>query len=270
MVNIMKKFILIGLLSISSVAFTAKDISIQDRIYKLEQMMAGSENGADLVIELQKIQQHVAELQGRIEEQQYQIKTITEKQKLLYIDIDSRLTELESKGSTTSSNSKIDTTKQNSELASESKTTPDSNSTLESQPIVESPSNNIEAAQNDYDVAFSHLRAGRFNESARLFESFIQMYPENDLIDNAYYWLGESFYVKRQYPQALSAFQTLVKQYPQSRKTSDSILKIGYTYYELGDIDNANKNLLEVVKNFPNTSVSRLAQNRLNQIKRGQ
>jgi tol-pal system protein YbgF len=182
--------------------------------------------------------------------------------------MDSRLSELESKNKKASNNG-LSNTQQNTEVASETQNTSDQ-SAVSSEPTISQPNNNLEAAQNDYDVAFSHLRAGRFNESARLFETFIQMYPEHDLIDNAYYWLGESFYVKREYPQALSAFQTLVMQFPQSRKVADSKLKIGYTYFELGDLDNANKHLGDVVKSFPNTSVSRLAQNRLNQLKRGQ
>ena len=63
----MRKIFLISLLSVSCVSFAAKDISIQDRIYKLEQLMAGAENRAEIVIEMQKIQQHVDELQGRID-----------------------------------------------------------------------------------------------------------------------------------------------------------------------------------------------------------
>ena len=42
------------------------------------------------------MQQQIAELKGIIEEQNYQLKSLKEKQKLLYIDIDSRLVELES------------------------------------------------------------------------------------------------------------------------------------------------------------------------------
>ena len=76
----------------------------------------------------------------------------------------------------------------------------------------------LSSYQEDYDSAFAHLRAGRFLESARAFEDFIQSYPQNELTDNAYYWLGESYYVKRQYPQALAAFQSLTTKFPDSSK----------------------------------------------------
>ena len=69
-------------------------------------------------------------------------------------------------------------------------------------------------------------------------------------------------------PLALSAFQTLETQFPLSSKLSDALLKIGYTYHELEDYQQAEMALNKVVSSFPNESVSRLAQNRLNLLRR--
>jgi len=122
--------------------------------------------------------------------------------------------------------------------------------------------------EQQYQAAFNQLKSGRFNESARLFEDFIQQHPNHELTDNSYYWLGESYYVTRNYPLALSAFQTLETQFPLSSKLSDALLKIGYTYHELEDYQQAEMALNKVVSSFPNESVSRLAQNRLNLLRR--
>ncbi len=124
------------------------------------------------------------------------------------------------------------------------------------------------AVEQAYQAAFAQLKAGRFNESARLFEDFIQQNPSHELTDNAYYWLGESYYVTRNYPLALSAFQSLAQKFPLSSKLADSLLKIGYTYHELEDFQQAQQALNKVVDSFPNQSVARLAQNRLNLLKR--
>jgi tol-pal system protein YbgF len=123
-------------------------------------------------------------------------------------------------------------------------------------------------AQSRYQQAFNQLKQGRFSESARAFEDFIQTYPNHKLTDNAYYWLGESYYVTRQYPLALAAFQKLEQQFPLSAKLPDALLKIGYTYHELEDYSQAQTALMKVMDSFPNDSVSRLAQNRLNLLKR--
>ena len=247
----------------------AKELSIQQRLMKLEEQISsqpsGRANVADLVVQNQTLQQQIAELKGMIEEQNYQIKSLKEKQKLLYVDIDSRLAELESRSTITSQASQPDPTDEPQETAIEVEQSfndlPVASGSNTEQPVLSS-------SEDDYDIAFAHLKAGRFLESARAFEDFIQNHPNNELTDNAYYWLGESYYVKRQYPQALAAFQSLTEKFPNSSKAPDSWLKIGYSYYEMDDLIKADENLKKVVNNYPNTSIARLAKNRLRQLQR--
>ena len=264
-----KQLIIVLLSGVLVFTASARDLSIQQRLANLEtQLNKQSTNRtgvADLVIQNQKLQQHLAQLEGVIEEQSHQIQSLKEKQKLLYIDIDSRLTELES-------NAKQTTILNNQAIQEAVNSTTQSieveqvQNKLTTQVIAEQPV--ISSAQDDYDIAFAHLRAGRFLESARAFESFIQKFPDNELTDNAYYWLGESYYVKRQYPQALSAFQSLTKEFPNSSKAPDSWLKIGYSYYEMDDFAKADENLNKVINNYPNLPIARLAKNRLQQLQR--
>jgi len=266
----------------------AKKMSIQDRILKLEQQSeTQTSNAADLVIQVQQLQAQIAQLQGTIEEQNFQINELKERQKVLYVDIDSRLAELEKTGLSQS-------TTQNNELVVDSAVTDGhQNTTTElGTPVIQAPeirtsvdaqlsTNSLNqadlSAQTDttdpaveqaYQTAFAQLKAGRFNESARLFEDFTQQNPSHELTDNAYYWLGESYYVTRNYPLALAAFQSLAQNFPLSSKLADSLLKIGYTYHELEDFQQAQQALNKVVDSFPNQSVARLAQNRLNLLRR--
>jgi len=273
----MKKIVLTGLIltvfCLPVIAARSKSISIQQRLANLENLVAQStdnrSNSAELVLENQKLQQQIAELKGRIEEQDHQIQNLTEKQKLLYIDVDSRLTELESNPPVTPQDATLSDLPTNRGVNTQSsvevdETYEDSNIATIAVDVLPQLSSDTD----DYDIAFAHLRAGRFSESARAFEDFIQKYPQNDLTDNAYYWLGESYYVKRQYPQALAAFQSLTKQYPQSSKAPDSWLKIGYSYYEMDDLTQASENLQKVIDDYPNSSIARLAKNRLRQLQR--
>ncbi len=275
------------ILSISFLLLTqmvgAQKLSIQERLAKLEQSSGGQSNVADLVIQIQQLQQQIAQLQGTIEEQNFQINELKERQKVLYVDMDSRLAELEKNKLANSSNN-------NNELVVDSAIVDNGASSQPvtiAEPVVRESVNaelttstmnqgNINATskasdpaiQQQYQAAFNELKAGRFNESARLFEDFIQQHPNHELTDNSYYWLGESYYVTRNYPLALAAFQNLESQFPLSSKLADSLLKIGYTYHELEDYQQAEQALNKVVNSFPNQSVSRLAQNRLNLLKR--
>ena len=130
-------------------------------------------------------------------------------------------------------------------------------------PVAASP----EDAKSAYDQAFAALKDGRYAESARRFQQFIQQYPTSDLTPNAYYWLGESYYVTQNYPISLDTFRKLLSQFPDSQKAPDALLKIGYCQYELKQWDQAEATLNQVVQKYPNTTVASLAQGRLRALK---
>ncbi|MCX7545870.1 tol-pal system protein YbgF [Marinicella gelatinilytica] len=276
------------LLALVNLSANAQNLSIQDRLKNLEQQAGSGSNVGDLVIQVQQLQSQIAELQGQIEQQAHEITQLKERQKVLYMDVDNRLTQVEeaTAGVTVKSTNELTI---DSAVNDDSSNQPlsDSNSGQQhevelSEPIDaelttstlgnDSVSAQQEAsdpmAQSHYQQAFNQLKQGRFAESARAFEDFIQSYPNHELTDNAYYWLGESYYVTRQYPLALAAFQKLEQQFPLSAKLPDALLKIGYTYHELEDYSQAQTALTKVMNSFPNESVARLAQNRLNLLKR--
>ena len=66
------------------------------------------------------------------------------------------------------------------------------------------------------------------------FKQFLQSYPQSSLADSAQYWLGESYYVTRDFQSAAASFQTVLDRWPDSRKAPDALLKLGYTQAELG------------------------------------
>lgn len=90
----------IGLMTfilLSSLTFSvnAQKMSIQERLTKLEQQAGGGANVADLVIQIQQLQSQIAQLQGQLEQQAHEIDQLKERQKVLYVDMDSRLTQVE-------------------------------------------------------------------------------------------------------------------------------------------------------------------------------
>ncbi len=279
----MKKISMFTLFFLAAFSLSAnsQNLSIQDRLKMLEQQSGGNANAGDLVIQIQQLQGQIAQLQGTLEEQNHQIEKLKERQKVLYVDMDSRLTHIEQLNKVS--------VPANNELTVDSAANENTDSVkviveevevrepIDAELTTNTLSNSAVSSQNDsvdpaiaarYQDAFNQLKQGRFNESARAFEDFIQTYPNHQLTDNAYYWLGESYYVTRKYPLALAAFQNLKNNFPLSSKLADALLKIGYTYHELEDYQQAQAALEKVIQTFPNGSEARLAQNRLNLLKR--
>ena len=86
------------------------------------------------------------------------------------------------------------------------------------------------------------------------------------MADNAQYWLGESYYVTRDFQNAAAAFQTLLDRWPDSRKAPDALLKLGYTQAELKHIAQARATLTSVSTRFPGSDAANLAAARLLQL----
>ena len=62
----------------------------------------------------------------------------------------------------------------------------------------------------------------------------MQRHPQHTLAGNAQYWLGETFYARRDYQNAMTAFAEGYKAYKASPKGPDNLLKLGITLATLG------------------------------------
>ena len=85
-----------------------------------------------------------------------------------------------------------------------------------------------------YDEAFKKLQEGDYAAAERGFKTFVQRNPQNKLAGNAQYWLGETYYARRDYNNALTAFAEGYKVYKTSQKGPDNLLKLGITMSNLG------------------------------------
>lgn len=80
-----------------------------------------------------------------------------------------------------------------------------------------------------YHDAFKHLQDGDYAGAERGFKTFVQRNPQHVLAGNAQYWLGETYYARRDYQNAMVAFAEGYKTYKTSPKGQDNLLKLGIT-----------------------------------------
>ena len=123
--------------------------------------------------------------------------------------------------------------------------------------------------QQDYQNAFNLLKGGRYRDAAKAFREFLANYPGGEFVDNARYWLGETYYVDRQFEAALQEFQELIVHFPQSPKFTHAMLKVGYIHHELGRPEQARQTLLELVERHPDSTAAGLARKRLKRLQSG-
>lgn len=104
------------------------------------------------------------------------------------------------------------------------------------------------AASAQYKAALAQYNYGNYDDAIVMFEDFIDANPNNDLIPNAWYWIGECYYSGKKWPSALNNFQHVVDNFS-GHKVNDSRLKIAMTYYYMGRTDEAYNELM-ILKNM--------------------
>jgi len=232
---------------------------------------------ANLVLQVQELQDEVRTLRGRLEEQDREIENLKRRQRDQYLDLDQRISDLRNNQpvlpSGASGQSAASQGPARTSAAAPGGDVPEVRPPMESQSAVtgigqpqaqsQATATSAEDEKAAYDHAFQALKDLRYADAAEEFQSFLTRYPNSEYSDNAQYWLGESYYVTRNYDLALGAFQDLLDNFPESPKAPDALLKIGYTHYELEQWDSARAALTQVQEKYPESTLSRLAENRL-------
>lgn len=121
--------------------------------------------------------------------------------------------------------------------------------------------------QADFDAALGELREGRYSEASADLQRFVSAWPNSSLAGDAQYWLGESWYLSRNYDAAKEAFINLGLHYPQSARLPDALLKLGYIYGEQGDATRAREVLQKLIQVYPNSQAASLAERRLQSLR---
>ena len=232
----------------------AQSDTLEERVSRLERTI-NSETLVELLQQVERLQQEVQELRGEIEVQAHELSQLKLRQRELYLDIDRRMSNLETSrpAATTDSGTATAGGDGGSETAAETGGTVTADV---------DPGEEREA----YQSAFDLLKSGRYEDAAKEFTGFLAAYPTGEYTDKAQYWLGEAYYVTRAFEPALEEFHKLVQTHPDSAKVSHALLKIGYIQDELGDKEAAVKSLNELIERFPSTTAARLATERLHQI----
>ena len=241
---------------------SAQRASLADRLTVLEQRAANTQANVDLLNQVTLLKSEVQALRARAEELQQLSEQAKQTSRSQYLDIDGRLNRLE--GGTPSAAS--------SPGAATTPARPPAATAREQAPAIYGDAGTLAQGAEErsgYDTAFNALKAGRYAESAQLFQAFLDRFPSGAYAPNALYWLGESYYVTQNYLLAQQQFQSLLDRYPTDDKAPGAMLKVGLAQYGLKQLDAAERTLTEVASRYPGTDAARTAADRLGAIRLG-
>ncbi|MDG2525850.1 tol-pal system protein YbgF [Stenotrophomonas sp. HITSZ_GD] len=249
----------------------AQRASLADRVAVLEAQANNSQANTDLLNQLQELRSTVQSLQSTVEQLQHENEQLKQTSKDQYLDLDGRLNRLEGTGGAMPALPPANPPAP--APAAKPAAKPASAATQERAPSVHGDPGALAASGDErtaYNVAFDALKNGKYDDSAQLFQSFLELYPNGVYTPNALYWLGESYYATRNFQLAEAQFRDLLARYPTHDKAAGGLLKLGLSQYGEGDSRAAEDTLQQVISRYPGTDAARVAQDRLHSIQIGQ
>lgn len=239
------------------------DIKLNDMDQRLGRVegVVNNQSLLDMARRIDELESQLRLLRGAQEETQNGSDSLRKQQRDLYADLDKRLAALEAAVRRASSANTASPDVPGGAFAGLSPEP--SVNTVPSASGGAGPSLLTPDDQTAYNRAFETLKNGGYFAAIAQWLDFLKTYPTSKLQDNAQYWLGESYYVTRDFDNAGVVFKGLVDRYPDSAKAPDALLKLGYSQFEKKRVAEARATLRLVQTRYPDSEAARLAGDRL-------
>ena len=227
---------------------------------------------AELYVQLQALQVEMSELRGMLEQQSYLIEQISQRRMDDYLDLDQRISGLQSSGSIAVN--KADSAAVQSATA---RSAPNPSKDLGGAAVAQSANSGVangsfaaetsamqlvpsvqgvvdtDEARSVYSAAYQQVKDRDFSKAKVSLSAFISNYPTSRYVPNAYFWLGELYYLESRLKKSRDAFLALVTQYGDHRKVAEAKFKLGKIYHQLGNDADAKAMLESVLADHPNS-----------------
>lgn len=166
-------------------------------------------NANDIDEQLNMLEQRINEITNKNEQLTHEYEVLSKKLDSLAEELNSRIKKLE-----------------DSKISPEPKLSP-------AKDMVEKPAN-PQMAKAKFDAAFQLIAEEKYAEAEQAFIEFIKKYPTNEYTGSAYYWLGETYALRKKYDKAAINYIQSFNKFPKNSKADISMLKLAITLNQLG------------------------------------
>ena len=118
-------------------------------------------------------------------------------------------------------------------------------------------------AESLYANALRDERGGSGDMALSEFNDYLKYYGTTDSAPNAQYYIGEIFYNRKDYDNALKAFDMVLERYPENNKTLDAMYMKGLTLVQTGERTKGANQFRAVYNKNPRSELARKAKAQL-------
>lgn len=212
-----------------------------------QQIESANEQQSKLMMDMQgqidALRNEIRILRGQNEELSHGLQDAEKREKDFYVDLDTRLRQLEAAAKEKAAQEKAVQEKAVQEKAAQA----------ESNQPVAAPvdANDPGPANRAYEAAYGVFKGGNFENAVKAFQEFLNKYPNSVHAPNASYWLGDAQFVLQDYRGALDTYQGLLKAAPGYPKAADVMFNIAGCQQELKQDAAAQKTLKQLIAKHP-------------------
>jgi tol-pal system protein YbgF len=219
-------------------------------------------SAAQFQVRISQLEEQLRNEQGEIERVSFENKRLKEQLEKTSSDIQYRLTALENKQAAAApapvapGAAVPEDTSQLKPVEPVAGSEPDDINGLAAEKSSAPDEPQFSSARDQYNYAFGLLNRAQYAKAGEAFASFTKRYPKDPLIGNAYYWLGETQYVRRDYVKAADNFRQGYEVMPTGPKAADNLLKLSMALGALNKNHEACVVLKQVLAKFSSSSSS--------------
>jgi tol-pal system protein YbgF len=108
--------------------------------------------------------------------------------------------------------------------------------------------------RDQYDLAYGLVLQRQYEQAEMAFRQFLQTNPRDKLVPNATYWLGETYFRRNRYPDAVEQYLKIYKTFGTSKVAPDSMLRLALSLRGMGQPDQACATLAEIGRKYPDAT----------------
>lgn len=225
---------------------------LEARIIRLEQRLADAEGQnksvvrslLDLQMQLEVQATELRKQRGQNEELVHSLQDAEKRQKDFYIDLDARLRQFEAGGASAIPGSQTNPA--------------DGSKDISANPVGENRA---------FETAYGFYRTENYQSAAIAFRDFLQQFPQSVHEANVYYWMGNAYFLSKNYANSLDGYQNLLNKYPDHPRAPEAMLNMVECQIELKNKTAAIKTLKQLTSQFPGSDAADKAKKRLATLK---
>lgn len=123
-----------------------------------------------------------------------------------------------------------------------------------------------EAAEG-YREALVMFGRGQNDQARSAFETVYATDPAGELADNALFWIAETYFVMKDFREAIRHYDRVVNEFPSQNKAADALHRKSLALVKLGDLTLAKRTLETLIERYPYSTAASAAEQELERIR---